>query len=91
MEVLAARYRTGDLLWTFDKKHYKSLEALASLGLVKTMHGIVENTVRASLTDAGVEMYISENYTPPFLKELETLKAKIQAYELIYNTREVGA
>ena len=57
MEVLAARWRLGESLWTFDTRHGRWLDSLADKGLVQPMHGIVEKTLRASLTDAGKAYY----------------------------------
>lgn len=89
LEVLIARYRLGESYWTFDSRHKKMLEALASLGLVTVMHGNVEYTVRASLTDLAVETYISDSwYVSPLSKQLTKLQETVKAYELIYNTRE---
>lgn len=66
LEVLIARYRTGEHLWTFDSKPaiVKALDSLNEKKLVWTMHGSVEHTVRAGLTAHGVSKYVG-NYTPP--------------------------
>lgn len=69
LETLTARRRLGEKLWTFDSQHKKSIEKLQALGLVTMTHGIVENTVRASLTDAGVEAYMDDKYVPPINQE----------------------
>lgn len=65
MEVLAARYRNGEKLWTFRTRERHALESLAKRGLVETMHGIVEGTIRASLTQAGRSAMLSETYKSP--------------------------
>lgn len=66
MEVLAARYRLGEVLWTFDARCVKALDALASRGWVVVMSGNVEHTVRASLTDKGVEAWhLDRDYRSP--------------------------
>lgn len=57
MEVLAARWRLGESLWTFDIRHGRWLDSLADKGLVQPMHGVVEKTLRAALTDAGKAYY----------------------------------
>ena len=67
-DVLAARARTGETMWTFDSRLTKQLLHLESLGLISTTHGIVEKTVRAWLTDAGKAHFISESYVPPMDK-----------------------
>lgn len=65
MEVLAARYRLGEHLWTFDARHSKTINQLAEMGFVQSMHGIVDHSVRAMLTDAGKAIYLLDTYTPP--------------------------
>lgn len=69
MEVLAARYRLGENWWTFDSRHSRTLARLADRGLLRTMHGIVEKSVRAALTDDGVKAYIDESYVPPIARK----------------------
>lgn len=54
LDTLAARWRLGENLWTFDSRLKPQLDWLAEQGLVWTMHGIVEKTLRAGLTDAGL-------------------------------------
>lgn len=68
LEVLGARYRTGETLWTFDSKHKRKLEQLADMGLVNVMHGMVENSCRASLTEEGMKLVIDPVYVPPILR-----------------------
>jgi DNA-binding MarR family transcriptional regulator len=65
LELLAARYRTGEDLWTFDSRHKRALESLQDKGLVNVVHGIVPKTVRASLTEDGKKEGLSDSYVPP--------------------------
>jgi hypothetical protein len=67
LEVLAARWRLGETLWTFESSSAVSnaLRQLGEKNLVETTHGITENTVRASLTQNGIREAIDPNYTPP--------------------------
>lgn len=69
MEVLAARHRLGENLWTFDSRHAKALNKLQERGLVRTMHGIVPKSLRASLTTEGISAYIDEDYIPPIARK----------------------
>jgi len=64
-DVLAARARTGETLWTFDSRLTKQVLHLEEMGLVNVTHGIVEKTLRASLTELGKIRFISESYVPP--------------------------
>lgn len=65
LEVLAARRRLGERLWTFDSRHKQTLGRLADRGLVTTMHGIVEKTIRASLTAQGEAVALDGKYESP--------------------------
>ena len=71
MEVLAARYRLGEHLWTFDLRHKKALERLEAKGLVTVLHGIVDHSLRASMTRAGIDMYVSKTYEAPLEAKLK--------------------
>lgn len=70
LEVLAARVRLGEEIWTFEARHKRTLEQLANKGLVNVLHGIVQGTVRASLTEAGRAEVLSADYVPPILRRL---------------------
>lgn len=69
MEVLAARYRLGEHLWTFDSRQRPAIRRLAARGLVNEIHGMVENSIRASLTDKGRALYVTADYVPPILRK----------------------
>lgn len=65
IEVLIARHRLGELLWTFDKSAKRCIENLAAKGWVDSMNGIVENSVRARLTSKGRARWLSYPYNSP--------------------------
>lgn len=65
LEVLAARWRTGEELWTFPSSLRPAVRALADLGLVGELNGITPKTVRVRLTEAGKTAALSEDYQPP--------------------------
>lgn len=65
MEVLTARYRLGERLWTFDSVHQKRMDMLEAEGLVVGMHGIVEGTIRASMTQKAIDHYVTSTYVVP--------------------------
>lgn len=69
LEVLIARARLGERLWTFNSNSLKQAEILASKGWIHTIHGIVENTYRASLTDKGRARFLSFKYKSPLKVE----------------------
>lgn len=62
MEVLGARRRLGENLWTFDSRYKPTIRQLEDLGLADLTHGINERTVRASLTDEGARLFLDPNY-----------------------------
>ena len=64
-EVLAARARTGETMWTFDSRLHRQAEALSDLGLIGIVHGTVEKTFRAYLTEAGRKEYLDDGYVTP--------------------------
>ncbi len=68
LDVLAARHRLGENLWPFPSTLAPALRALEQLGLVWTMSGSVENTVRAGLTEAGKDAVLSSTYIPPVFR-----------------------
>jgi len=54
LDILVARYRLGETLWTFDSRNMPALRKLEARGLIETTSGVTENTVRALLTDAAL-------------------------------------
>lgn len=75
MEVLIARTRLGERIWTFPSRLRPAIGALAEAGLVGEMHGMVDHTVRAFLTDTGREVALWDGYKPP----AERLGATVEA------------
>jgi len=69
LEVLAARWRTGEYGWTFPARLQRHLDALATLGLIGWKKP--EPTLRlAWLTDAGRAAALSDKYAPRTLPGL---------------------
>lgn len=65
MEVLAARYRLGERVWTFDNKQARTLKALEVKGYLSYKHGSVQGTRLAWMTTEGRAAAMDSNYTPP--------------------------
>lgn len=65
LELLIARFRLGERLWTFDSNVSKQVESLASKGYVMALNGTVPKTVRAMLTDEAIAQNLSYDYVPP--------------------------
>lgn len=78
LELLVARHRLGERLWTFPSSCGSALRALEQAGLVIVMSGCVEHTLRARLTEQGIREAVSLSYTPPHLtlaQGIDTLPA----------------
>ena len=69
MEVLLARHRLGEHLWTFSSSAPIRVAArwLERKGLVHTLSGQTERTFRVGLTSEG-ENLLDEHYVPPILR-----------------------
>jgi predicted DNA-binding transcriptional regulator AlpA len=81
MEVLVARIRLGEVLWTFPSTLKPTLRQLEEMNLVVLMHGVVEHTVRAYMTAEAQEHWVDEvDYVPPILK---TPRLAVDPRELI--------
>lgn len=69
LEVLAARHRLGEQLWTFPASVAPAIRALEQHGLVTLMNGIAPASIRALLTDEGRKHVLLPGYVPPILQE----------------------
>jgi hypothetical protein len=70
MEVLAARARTGEQLWTFPSNLAVSLRALEDRGLISVMHGVAPGSLRASLTVIGRAETLKDDYETPLAQKV---------------------
>lgn len=65
MEVLSARDRLNEPVWTFAKRHKRALLQLQDMGLVSFVKsGFVQDTVVTSITQDGRERYQVKPYGP---------------------------
>lgn len=62
MDVLAARHRLGETMWTFSTKLTPTAKRLASRGLVWWKSGIVEKTIQVFLTDQGKKEWLRPTF-----------------------------
>lgn len=65
LETLAARYRLGEFVWTFDADHHATLDGLADRGLVEFRSGPEPGTLLANLTSAGHRRAMHRSYRVP--------------------------
>lgn len=67
LDVLAARYRTGEHLWTFPTKpaFVRAAHQLARLGLVGVKSGVAPKTIQVWLTDAGETAVLMPGWVNP--------------------------
>lgn len=67
LEVLAARSRLGEQLWTFPNQPrlVAAAHVLARRGLIGVKGGVAPASIQAWLTDAGRSAALSDRYEPP--------------------------
>lgn len=70
MEVLAARVRTGEQLWTFPSSLAVPLRALEARGLISVMHGVAPGSLRARLTELGRAETLKDDYVTPLAQKV---------------------
>lgn len=67
LEVLTARLRLGEKLWTFSSRHNVAMRKLRLRGIIRTMNGVTENTIRAYLTNEYAALL--QDYSSPIYKK----------------------
>ena len=77
MEVLAARARLGETIWTFGNNTAAIARRLEAKGLIHTMHGMVDKTFRAGLTEAGRASWLANDYTSPLARKVSAHLEKL--------------
>lgn len=65
LEVLAARWRTGELNWTFPSRLLPHVARLGATGLVGWKSGIMPRTFMVWLTEEGKRRVLNPTYVPP--------------------------
>ena len=65
LETLAARWRLGEVFWTFPKRMRPIAQRLEALELVTINGGNVPYTIRVALTDLGRRVVLSDTYDVP--------------------------
>lgn len=71
MEVLAARYRLGEQIWTFLNYTKPTARKLEARGLVSIYSGQVEYTYRVGLSAEGIKAWhLDRPYVSPAAKTL---------------------
>lgn len=65
LEVLTARARLGEHLWTFPSRLTPAAEALSRTGLVWWKGGSEPHTIRVALTETGQAACLHHSYEPP--------------------------
>jgi hypothetical protein len=68
MEVLAARHRLGETLWTFPSNLRQTMEQLARQQLIGWKSGVAPASIQAWLTDTGRAEVLKPDYVPPILR-----------------------
>lgn len=70
VEVLIARHRLGEEVWTFSIRELNVARRLKKKGYIETKAGITQGNFRAWLTDEARKVLVEDiNYIPPILRE----------------------
>jgi len=64
-ELLAARYRLGEKVWTLGSRQWPAVRRLEKRGLVFAKSGVMEKTILAGLTEKGLAEFLDPTYVPP--------------------------
>lgn len=80
MEVLAARYRLGEHMWTFPDRLRPALNALQERGLIWWRSAPTPHDVQAYLTDEGRAAATSAAYQVPADRQYTDLLGSISLY-----------
>lgn len=80
MEVLAARWRLGERMWTFPDRLRPALNALQKRGLLWWRSAPTQHDVQAYLTDAGRAAAMSDTYVIPADRRYQDLLGAIWLY-----------
>lgn len=84
MDVLAARYRTGETSWTFPTSVGNALYLLVDKELIRIRNGVVERTYIVTLTDTGkAALFDGVEYTAPIEAQLAASRRAVDAYRLV--------
>jgi hypothetical protein len=80
MDTLAARYRTGEHLWTFPTMPgiVRATHDLARAGLVGMKSGIGPKTIQVWLTDAGETAVLRDGWENPATEARRLLVAQLR-------------
>jgi hypothetical protein len=65
LDLLAARARLGEAVWTVPNTCQQAIDALANRGLVADKSAPIEGARLVWLTDAGRTEALSDDYIPP--------------------------
>lgn len=71
VELLVARHRCGEEVWTVHSRHTGTLRKLEKKGIVQWKPGIIEKSCLANLTDEAKDVTMSWSYTPPIISQRE--------------------
>jgi hypothetical protein len=78
IDVLAARARVGERMWTFPRQLGRALRALEDAGWLDYKSGVVQDTYQAWLTDEGRAAALYDGYTAPSVRWAERAAEAIE-------------
>lgn len=71
VELLIARHRLGECVWTFSNRQLGVSRRLEKKGYISTKGGITEGNFRAWLTDEAKKVLLAYPYVPPIITKLK--------------------
>lgn len=87
VELLIARTRLGEKLWTFNSNVRNQIDSLCVKGYVVPLNGIVERTVRAYLTDEAKQALVNGEYMPPIARKFPEME---QGFNHVVESAQAG-
>lgn len=81
IETLAARWRLGEVCWTFPNMVRPALRGLQEAGLIAYKDASIEGCQLAWFTEKGKEAALDDSYIPPIIKKVTRKIDKVMLYE----------
>lgn len=71
VELLIARHRLGECVWTFSNRQLRIARRLEEKGYIGTKGGVTEGNFRAWLTDEAKKVLLAYPYVPPIIAKMK--------------------
>lgn len=71
IELLIARHRLGECVWTFSNRQLRIARRLEEKGYIGSKGGVTEGNFRAWLTDDAKKVLLAYPYVAPVIRKLK--------------------